>query len=171
MAKNKLTRILTSPDREIRNTHGANGALARLFRVILLDLNIGPSRFGSLLQDYILDPRNGVANNKQDQTSARGNLTKEFARPQMTWKVFCKALKFLQILRIEFSVTAHWRHGNPTVHSTKVNLGGIQITDIVEEEAPVTSLANTEFEIDYLDIDHKTGQIIKHDDSNKKENE
>lgn len=124
MAKNKLTRILTAPDKDIKKTHGANGVLSRLFRQMLLDLNIGPSRFGSLLQEYILDPRNGVPNNKKDQTSMRGNLTKEFSRPQMTWKVFCKALRFLQITKIEFVIKAYHRTGRSTIHSTVVALPG-----------------------------------------------
>ena len=136
MAKNKLNRILTSPDKDIKKTFGANGVLSRLFRQILWDLNIGPNRFGTLLQEYILDARNGVPNNKKDQTSARGNLTKEFSRPQMTWKVFMKAMRFLQIVRIEFVVKLHHRSPSkpPTLHSTVVELGERQEFDEQDDE-------------------------------------
>lgn len=136
MAKNKLTRILTSEDKEVNKTFGSNGVLSRLFRKMLGDLNIGPSKFSSLLQEYILDARNKVPANKKDQTSMRGNLTKEFARPQMTWKVFCKAMRFLQIGKIEFVIKAHHAKtkGKTSLHSTVVDFGGpIEADDAFEE--------------------------------------
>lgn len=197
MAKNKLTKILTAPDKDIKKTFGANGVLSRLFRQMLLDLNVGPSRFGSLLQDYILDPRNGVPNNKKDQTSMRGNLTKEFSRPQMTWKVFCKALRFLQITKIEFVIKAHHRHGKTTIHSTVVDFGSHMIdlerdddveemqgmavkaihrngkasvhsadfnVNLDEQDSPANeTLAGTQYEVQYLDIDMNTGLPFVHD--------
>ena len=53
----------------------------------------------------------------------RGNLTKEFSRPQMTWKVFCKGLRFLQIVKIELVVKAYHENGKTSLHSTHVDLG------------------------------------------------
>lgn len=120
---NKMNKILMSPDKDVTKTSGANGVLSRLFRQMVLDLGIGPSQFGSLLQDYILDARHGVPNNRKDQTSQRGNLTKEFSRPQMTWKVFCKALRFLQVLKIDIIIKAHHENGMTTIHSTAVDFG------------------------------------------------
>jgi len=135
MAKNKLDRMLAAPDKEVKKTSGANGVLARLFRIILLNLNVTPSRFGSLLQQYILDPRNQVPNNKKDQTSARGNLTKEFYKPQMTWKVFLKAMRFLRVWKLVFIVELH--HSGPanktTLHSTEVNLGDPGMIEALEQ--------------------------------------
>lgn len=165
MAKNKLHRMLAAPDKEVKKTSGANGILARLFRTILLDLNIGPSRFGALLQQYILDPRNGVADNKKDQTSARGNLNKEFYKPQMTWKVFLKAMRFLRIKKIVFVVELHHSGlGNKTtVHSAEVNLGdphviqGINEPDIEltseQEKAEIKNLNDQGLGVLYLDND------------------
>ncbi|EKD22615.1 MAG: hypothetical protein ACD_84C00038G0012 [uncultured bacterium] len=121
---NKLQHMLASPDKGVTKTSGANGVLSRLWRQMLLDLNVGPARFGSLLQEYILDPRNGVPNNKKDQISTRGNLTKEFTRPHMTWKVFCKGLRFLNITKVKFIVEATHGNGRTTIHSTNVNFGG-----------------------------------------------
>jgi hypothetical protein len=120
--KNRLARVLTSPDKGIGRTYGANGVLSRLFRQILFDLNIAPIRFGQLMQEYLLDPSNGVPPNKKDQTSMRGNLTKEFSREQMTWKVFCKALRFLQFLRVELVLRCHHRNGTISEHKTDVLL-------------------------------------------------
>lgn len=133
MAKNKLTEILTSPDKLMKKTSGPNGILSRLFRQILLDLNIGPARFASLLQDYINDVRNCIPDNRKDRTSSRGNMTKEFSRPQMTWRVFCKALRFLQIKKIEFVIKAHHANGKATLHSTVVDFGSRRDLQTFEE--------------------------------------
>lgn len=165
MAKNKLDRMLAAPDKEVKKTSGANGVLARLFRIILLNLNVTPARFGSLLQQYILDPRNGVPENKKDQTSARGNLTKEFYKPQMTWKVFLKAMRFLRIKKIVFIVELH--HSGPgnktTLHSTDVNLGDPGMIEALEavddtltidqEMAEVEEMKRIGLGVQYLDND------------------
>lgn len=138
MARNKLIQILTSPDKGVNRTTGVNGVLSRLFRQMLLDLNINPMQWGVLMHTFINDVRNGVPNNKRDQTSIRGNLTKEFARPQMTWKVFVKAMRFLHITSLKITVEAT-RAGkpNPSVHTVNVNFGGVPLQQtLAETEEP-----------------------------------
>jgi hypothetical protein len=130
MANNNINNLLRTDDIGISKTSGANGVLSRLWRQILVDLNIREARFGELLQAYVLDPRNAVPNNKRDQISTRGNLNKEFGRPQMTWKVFCKALKFLNIAKIEFVINATHTNGKLTSHSTLVNLGRVITSEV-----------------------------------------
>ena len=124
MVQTTMTDILRSPDKQIKRTFGGNGVLSRLWRQILLDLGIGPERFGVILQEFVTNPINGIPNNKKDQISCRGNLTKELARPQMTWKVFMKALRFLNIISIEITLTAKHVNATTTIHKTVVNLGG-----------------------------------------------
>jgi len=124
MAKNKLVRLLNDPTKGMNETYtNSNGILAHMFRRMLHDLNVSPMRWGSLMYDFITDPRNGVPDNKKDQTSYRGNFVKEFERRQMTWKVFCKAMRFLQLPRIELVIRAHHRNGKVTEHATFVNFG------------------------------------------------
>ena len=129
MARNKIEAILKSPDRDVSKTAGGNGVLSRLWRQILWDLNIDSSQFGRLLQRYVTDPTNGVPNNRKDQISIRGNLTKEFARPHMTWKVFCKALRFINIKKIEIVLYAHHMNDKVTTHTTMVNFGSQSMGD------------------------------------------
>jgi hypothetical protein len=123
MAKTALDKILQSPDKHVGQTSGANGVLANLFRKMLKKEEVNIPRWGSLMGDFITDVRNGVPNNKKDQTSIRGNLTKEFARPQMTWKVFCKALRFLQVIKFELVINAHFGRGKSVSYYTTVDLG------------------------------------------------
>lgn len=129
MSNNKLTTLLLMKDKGVTKTSGSNGILSRLWRQMLLDLDIGPKKFGYMLQAYVIDPRNGFPNNRKDQISTRGNLTKEFARPQMTWKVFCKALRFLNILKIDFAIKAYHANGTQSLHSVTVNFGSRSNTE------------------------------------------
>ena len=135
MAKSKLIRLLNDPEKGMHETYGTNGILAHLFRRMLRDLNVSPMRWGNLMYDFITDPRNGVPDNKKDQTSYRGNFVKEFERRQMTWKVFCKAMRFLQLMRIELVIRAHHKGGRVTEHSTFVNFGAVDREDEQEPSA------------------------------------
>lgn len=123
MAKNQMANILAKTDKDVGNTYGPNGVLSRLFRKLLLTMNVNENRWNILMHAFLNDPRNGVPNTRKDQTSMRGNLTKEFARPQMTWKVFCKAMMFMQFVHFEVSIIARDKHGREVVFSTDVNLG------------------------------------------------
>jgi len=120
-----MVAILEDTRKLTHKTHGPSGVLSRLWRQILLDSGITLARYNSIMEAHILDVKNGVPNNKRDQISYRGNMTKELAKPQMSWKVFMKALKFLNITNIELTIACTHSNKRTTVHSTKVNLGNI----------------------------------------------
>lgn len=124
MAKNQMTKILENPEVHEAMTHGYNGILASLFIRILRELNVSVARWSALMADFVNDASNGVPDNQKDRTSMRGNLTKEFSRKQMTWKVFVKGLRFLQIKKFQVTITAQHQNGRVTVHHSKmINLG------------------------------------------------
>lgn len=135
MPKNQLSKILEAPHRYVDQTHRtANGILASLFRRILGDLNISVARWQSLMADFVSDAHNGAPSNQKDRTSMRGNLTKEFSRPQMTWKVFCKGLRFLQVVRFRLTIEATWPNGRTSVHGAVVDLGKRQnLNDLLKD--------------------------------------
>lgn len=124
LTKNRLAQILNSPDKGIKRTSGVAGSLSRLFRIILRDLDVMGPRFGALMNQFVTSARQGGggADTKHAQTSLRGNLTKEFARDQMTWKVFCKGLRFLQFTKVEIWIKAHHASGKVSIHGDVVNL-------------------------------------------------
>ena len=72
-------------------------------------------RFSALLADYVRDKRNKVPDNRRDQSSIMGNLTKELSRPDMTWKVFCKGVRFLQYTRFEICIKGYKSNGEEHV--------------------------------------------------------
>lgn len=122
MAKNPMMKLLTAPDKGISQTSGPNGILARLFRTILYDEDVGPFKYVDLMDSFIRENQSGIPVNRVDLTSWRGNLTKELSNDRISWKVFCKALRFLRILRVDFKITAYWRDGHVTTHTTHVEL-------------------------------------------------
>ena len=88
-----------------------------------MTMNINENRWNLLMHAFLNDPRNGVPQTRKDQTSMRGNLTKEFARDKMTWKVFCKAMMFMQFTHFEVCIIARTSTGKEVVFSTDINLG------------------------------------------------
>lgn len=121
--KNRLTSLLSLPDKGQSETSGPNGVLTRLFRKILADLDIGPKRFDSLLEQFIRDSFSGKTSSPKVQTSMRGNLMKEFIKRQMTWKVFCKALLILQVVEFQLALKIKRRNGSESTHSLKMEWG------------------------------------------------
>ena len=119
--KNVLHRLLTSPEPP-KAVKGAGGILFSLYWDILRTLKISPQKFTNMVQAYFSSPISGVRQNAMDQTSARGNLVKELTKTEMTWKVFFKGLKILQLrnIKIEFYLTHN--NGKTTVHSVDIPL-------------------------------------------------
>lgn len=117
--------ILILPDKGIRSTKGVGGVIARLFRQILIDLNIGTTFYGSLITAYINDPINHIPDNRKDRSSIVGNFSKEFSKPFMTWKKFVEGLRVLQFEgEVTITITGKSRRfDGVSSHSTKFNLG------------------------------------------------
>lgn len=130
--------LLITPDKGISATKGVGGILARLFRQIFFDLNVGPQMYGSLMTAFLRDPRNGIANNRKDRSSAMGNYSKEFSKPFMTWKKLVEGLRLLQFEgEVELIIRGKSRRvGGITEHSTKFNLGDYtEINQLEENES------------------------------------
>lgn len=118
MRENKeVERMLSSNTKLVEE---ATGALSRLFRQILLDANVGKMLWGALMDRYLKDPRNRINQAPKDISSARGNLAKELVRTDMTWKVFNKAIRFLNPRNVKISVTIEWQRGRTTVHEVQI---------------------------------------------------
>lgn len=115
MARHKLLNILQRPDKGMTLTHGVSGVLSGYFRKMLVELNVTSLKFSALLSDYVRDRRNKVPENRRDQSSIMGNLTKELSRTDMTWKVFCKGIRFLQFTRFEICLKCYRSNGESVI--------------------------------------------------------
>ena len=124
-----------------RPAQGITGVLTNAFRSIVQDMGINPYEYNSLMEQYLQHevsalekkrrerearrkpgstepPINHAELNRRDRTTTRGNLNKEFGRDTMTWKVFCKALAFLQVRRFRLVLIVEKRNGEISNHST-----------------------------------------------------
>ena len=53
--------------------------------------------------------------------NVRSNLNKEFRLAKMTWKVFCKGLRFLQVANFTLNITAYREDGKIFDVETPIN--------------------------------------------------
>lgn len=107
---------------------GTDAALASLFQTMMFNLRINPNQWNLYMRSYVTDPKNGIPNNNKDQSSAKGNLSKELLKNRMTWKVFCKGLRFINRPKFRIIIEFPDSSGNypPLVkeqHGINVNLG------------------------------------------------
>lgn len=139
--KHTMNNIVADPFTYADLTYNsANGILAAMFYRILGERKISLPAWGQLMNDFVSDARNGLKDdNQKDKTSMRGNLTKEFSRLAMTWKVFIKGLKILQVVRFRVHIEAQYATGKPVLHSSDwttlrdVEAGNLDISDSTEE--------------------------------------
>ena len=105
--------------------------LHKLFTQMLDKMNVtnNKNRWDQLMHAYITDPRNSIQNNKRDQSMARGNLQKELSKTKMSWNVFCKAMKFLNLPRFELIVKTTDNNGKNISFNLPVDLGEPNVID------------------------------------------
>ncbi len=92
------------PFKESILNRSVDSALPIFFRNIMEDLNIDEGRFLVNVDKYVrktIEPENF-----KEISSIRTNLRKELMRPVMTWKVFIRGLKVLNVKQFDFAVKA-----------------------------------------------------------------
>lgn len=82
-------------------------------------------RWNKLLTSYLQDPRNAIEQDPFHIQAARGNLHKELFKGSMSWKVFIKACRVLQAIKIDFNIKLHLPSGKSIEHTAVMNLGDI----------------------------------------------
>jgi hypothetical protein len=117
--------LLNDPDKRVGE---ARGVLSVLWRQLLVVRDIDGWRWDKLMKNFLADPRNGIQNNSRDRSSARGNLNKELKRDDMTWRVFLKALNFLDPIRVVFSVKITFKDGTTNEVTAKLKDRGTVMT-------------------------------------------
>lgn len=102
---------------------GSSGVLARLFNLICLNITEGKGfsqiQWNTMLTAYI-DRTEGQLDGAK-RLNIRSNLNKEFRLSKMTWKVFCKGLRFLQVASFTIHITAYRNDGTISECETSIN--------------------------------------------------
>jgi hypothetical protein len=114
--------ILSDTDKGVKE---ARGVLAVIFRQFLKIRGITGYVWERLMTTWLDDPGNGVEDNSRARSTARGNLNSALRRPDMTWRVFMRALEFLRAARVDFIVKVTWFDGSTdTVTARLKDLSG-----------------------------------------------
>jgi hypothetical protein len=121
---NPIQVLLSTPGKGKLEPGGIRGFFAAFYRSILDDINMNPMWWDSLMRDWISDYRQGAGEEPRKKiTSMRGNLMKELGKPEMTWKVFSKGVRFLQPIKVDVSLRITWRSKKVTEHTQTLNFG------------------------------------------------
>lgn len=121
---NPIDQILNSPGKGRTEPSGVRGFWAAFYRGILDDINMNPMWWHSLMEEFLSDYRKGAGEQpKKKITSMRGNLIKELGKPEMTWKVIYKGIRFLQPIKVEVILRFHWRTKRITEHTQTIDFG------------------------------------------------
>lgn len=99
---------------------GVDAILSALYRRILQDINLDSvSTFENLLAKYVLKNYKNTTSIKE-QSALRAAMRKELLKNKMTFKVFVKGLRVLNVRR--FKITIELEHANrkTTVHTLPV---------------------------------------------------
>ena len=125
-----IAKMLDDPNKEVAKTHGEKGLLSKLWRIILLENKISHYKFSNLM-DHFLNSQSSQAEDDDPKVrfNNRGNLNKEFSNTQMSWKVFCKCMKFMQFTEFRITIEAKHQDGKVTVHQTMLNLRDNDLKD------------------------------------------
>jgi hypothetical protein len=121
MPRKKFEAIYKSKDYGASQTNGPAGVLSSMFRTVMQKLGVGPEKWGYLMRLYVQDPRNGVPDNDADRGSTRGNLSTALSNDYMTWKVFCRGLKFLRIRHVRIALELYTEDGQKHIVSKDFN--------------------------------------------------
>jgi hypothetical protein len=121
---NPIQTLLSTPGKGKTEPGGVRGFFAAFYRSILDDINMNPMWWDSLMKDWLSDYRQGAGEEPRKKiTSMRGNLMKELGKPEMTWKVFFKGIRFLQPIKVEFALRITWRAKRVTEHVQAIEFG------------------------------------------------
>lgn len=130
MSNENLKNILNAPDKQMLNT---TNFLARLFRVVLYDLDIDSQTFHMLLADYV-KKENAQKVAAAEKSSLKTNLVAFFVKPKMTNKTFERFIKMLNPRKVKFTVTFTWLDGSETSHDVGLDVIGSSIGNIIPGE-------------------------------------
>ncbi len=121
MYSNRFRERQVVPGEEIKSG-SVDSILAALYQKLIRVMHLSGPQFDKYMNGYLSDPRNCFPNNLRDRSSLRGNLRKELLKVTMTWKVFCKGLRFLKVARFDMQIAFYTTDGKNFVLKQNVVL-------------------------------------------------
>lgn len=103
-----LRDVMEAVDKRIKET---DHPLAKLWRTLLLNGDIGIEQWDKLTMRYYRSPYSRIKKNATDIASDKNNFYRSMGAPVITWKNFFKALCILSPVSIRFDLTLTWNNG------------------------------------------------------------
>lgn len=125
----QLKKLMESKDKEIRQS---TNILDKLFRQLLKDLNITTISWNRLVTRYYHSRYCKTPKNAKDLSSDRNNFNRALAKGSITWNNFIRACRIMGAVRIDVSITMHWRNKTRTVHTVEVSNPLAELDDGIE---------------------------------------
>lgn len=102
--------------------------LARLLEEIIESLPGKEITLRQSIEKYIRDPINGIPPDRRDLASARGNLIKTLSKDNISWKIFSRFLRVLEIKNFDMEISFDTKDSNlppgtKDVYRINVDLG------------------------------------------------
>ena len=110
--------ILTSGlDNNIKNS------LSDIYYSLLFDLNITKDKFNNLLDSYLSLFSNDVFNTLNERLNEKRKLLNQIFNTTMTWKVFCKGIKIINVIKFKMVFTLIDKDGKTLTHEQVITTG------------------------------------------------
>lgn len=131
MAKKDLLDALADPERQISKS---KGELNKIFWRVIDFYNIGARQMYDGLRNYVNDPMNCEQTTNR-RTEERNNLISAMVRPSMTMYTWMRALKAIQIYRVEMDLRFYrGKERRKIEFSHTIDLHTVSDTDEAKED-------------------------------------
>ena len=144
----KMTTVIPKEDLEAAlNNPTIKGVLTRVYKLFVV--SFGKDRttvWNKLMDQYVVDPNNNIPDDRAKQTSAKGNLKREYLGQQLTWLKFCEAMRFAKFTKLKMTFTATDENGLSMRTEELLNFQNATSDDFIEDiiNRRVTSLTGDE---------------------------
>lgn len=112
------------------NNNTIKGVLTRVYKFFMV--SFGKDRtpvWNKLMDSFINDPNNGIPLSKSKQTSAKGNMKREYLGSQLSWPKFCEAMRFAKFAKLEIIFIATDENGQRMKMVEELNFDNMSDSD------------------------------------------
>lgn len=157
---NSFKQSLASRTKGIEDVHGI---LAKIYRKVLIDIDLRMERFEYLMQKYDRELSLDNTMTRRAISSEKSNILREMGKPTMSWKVFKKCIGFLRPTNIKFAVELTWANGKTTHTSLKIPMSDMDfdeddVDDLAElvDAEPITEEERMQANLKLKQLETKT---------------
>ena len=118
---------ITTSEKEIiistSDTNNVKNSLSDIYYGLLFDLNISKDKFNNLLDSYLSLFSNDVFNTLNERLNEKRKLLNQIFNSTMTWKVFCKGIKIINVVKFKMVFTLIDKDGKTLIHEQVITTG------------------------------------------------